>query len=282
MVLRRLVVAVVVAGAAVLATTARASSSMESEVFSLINGERSTPLVEHSGLLDVARMNSMRMARDGGLEHDDDSEIMSAAPDPPQGSGPPDAGFATAAWCENVTYSTGFPESEVANKLYEQWRNSPPHQACMTNESKNVGAVGIYYDGSTWWATFIAEVDSTPPGGAAAPHAAAPAASAIPRPPSAPAVDAPVGSPHAPPAAPAGALPATPTPAAGSSAPPRLASPPGVAAKSANGRYTIAVTELAASPASARRGGHGVSTWAEIAVLETAFLVAMRRLRRAR
>src|SRR5438445_147581 len=101
----------------------------------------------------AARQHSQEMAMSGGLNHDGaDERVANAAPDPPQGSGPPDAGFAPAAWCENVTYSTGFPESQVATKLYQQWRNSAPHQACMTNSSKNVGAVGIYYDGSTWWA----------------------------------------------------------------------------------------------------------------------------------
>jgi hypothetical protein len=34
----------------------------------------------------------------------------------------------------------------------------------MQDTSLNVGAVGIYYDGNTWWATFIAMIDNTPPG----------------------------------------------------------------------------------------------------------------------
>jgi hypothetical protein len=34
----------------------------------------------------------------------------------------------------------------------------------MMDTSRNVGAVGVYYDGQSWWATFIAEVDNTPPG----------------------------------------------------------------------------------------------------------------------
>jgi predicted nucleic acid-binding Zn ribbon protein len=147
---------------------ARAGDGMENEVLALINGERSTALIEHAGLLGAARSHSQEMAATGGLNHDGaDERVANAAPDPPEANGPPDDGFAPAAWCEDVTYSTGFPESQVAQKIFQQWRDSPPHQACMTNAEKNVGAVGIYFDGSTWWATFIAEVDHTPPGGSA-------------------------------------------------------------------------------------------------------------------
>jgi hypothetical protein len=184
MALRRFVGPAVVALVVSMPLPTHAMGSMESQVFGLINGERSTALIEHSGLLAVARAHSAEMAASGGLNHDNaDWRISNAPADPPQAGGGPDAGFAQAAWCENVTYSNGFPESQVAGKLFEQWRRSAPHQACMTNSGKNVAAVGIYYDGSTWWATFIAEVDHTPPGGSAqpqAPPAAAPAATGQP------------------------------------------------------------------------------------------------------
>jgi uncharacterized protein YkwD len=154
---------------------------MESEVFGLINGERSTALIEHSGLLSVARAHSQYMAISGGINHDNaDERISNAPPDPPEANGAPDDGFGRAAWCENVTSSTGFPASEVGRRLFEQWHRSAPHQACMTNPGKNVAAVGIYYDGSTWWATFIAEVDHTPPGGSAAPPPPRPTAQPAP------------------------------------------------------------------------------------------------------
>jgi uncharacterized protein YkwD len=177
---RRLLIPVVVTAVACVSSPSHAMDSMESQVFGLINGERSSPLVEHSGLLAVARAHSQQMAISGGLNHDDaDARITNAPPDPPEADGAPDNGFATAAWCENVTYSNGFPASDVAHRLYDQWRTSAPHQACMTNAGKNVAAVGIYYDGSTWWATFIAEVDSTPPGGAPAPGRAAAAPQSV-------------------------------------------------------------------------------------------------------
>jgi hypothetical protein len=184
MALRRLVGPLVVVALVSLSSPTSAAGSIESQVFGLINGERSSPLIEHSGLLYAARAHSQQMAISGGLNHDGaDERVANAQPDPAEGNGAPDDGFATAAWCENVTYSTGFPESQVAGKLYEQWRRSAPHQACMTNSGKNVAAVGIYYDGSTWWATFIAEVDRTPPGGR-------PAAPPAPRPTTQPAAPA--------------------------------------------------------------------------------------------
>ena len=167
MAVRRLLGPLVVVVLLTLPSQTRASGSIESQVFSLINGSRSAPLVLHSGLAAAARGHSQQMAVSGGLHHDGaDARVANASPDPVEANGAPDDGFATAAWCENVTYSTGFPESQVAQKLFQQWRRSASHNSCMTNSSKNVGAVGVYYDGSTWWATFIAEVDRTPPGGA--------------------------------------------------------------------------------------------------------------------
>lgn len=167
MAIRRLLGPLVVVAILVVSSPTRASGSIESQVFSMINGSRSSALVWHSGLAAAARMHSQQMAASGGLHHDGaDERVNNASPDPVEGNGAPDDGFAVAAWCENVTYSTGFPESQVAQKLYQQWNRSASHRGCMTNSNKNVGAVGIYYDGSTWWATFIAEVDRTPPGGA--------------------------------------------------------------------------------------------------------------------
>jgi len=200
MALRRLLIPVVVITMVGIGSPTRAMGSMESQVFSMINGERSTALIEHSGLLAAARQHSQEMAASGGLNHDGaDERVANAAPDPAEANGAPDDGFAVAAWCENVTYSTGFPESQVATKLYQQWRNSAPHQACMTNSSKNVAAVGIYYDGSTWWATFIAEVDHTPPGG---PPPAQPARNTTPTATTAPAAKT-AGAPAAAPSRPA-------------------------------------------------------------------------------
>jgi hypothetical protein len=125
------------------------------------------------------------MSHDGSLNHDGaDSRVFNAPPDPPEANGSPDDGFGTASWCENVTYAMSVPEHEVAQRIYNQWHRSGAHDRCMMNAAKNVGAVGIYYDGQTWWATFIAQEDSTPPGSAPAPSApASPAATQAPAPP---------------------------------------------------------------------------------------------------
>ena len=136
---------------------------------SLINGSRSSGLVMHSGLLAAARGHSHEMALRGGLDHDGaDERVRNAPPDPFETNGAPDDGFPVAAWCENVTYVIAVSESEAPQRIYDQWNNSAPHRQCMRDTGKNVAAVGIYYDGQNWWATFIAEVDNTPPGGAPA------------------------------------------------------------------------------------------------------------------
>jgi hypothetical protein len=143
------------------------AGDIESQVMAKINASRGSALAVHSGLLYAARSHSQEMASHGGLDHNGaDERVNSAAPDPAEGNGAPDDGFPVASWCENVTYVNYGSEADAASNIYKQWRKSGAHNACMTNSNKNVGAVGIYWDGQTWWATFIAEVDRTPPGGA--------------------------------------------------------------------------------------------------------------------
>jgi len=164
MALRR-VVPVVLFCAALLAPASAHAGDVGSQVFSMINAGRGTPLVLHHGLLDEAWQHSQYMSQTGSLNHDNaDERAMSAAPDPAEGNGAPDDGFPQAGWCENATYVVP-AQGDPATAIYNNWKNSPPHAACMNNTGKNVGAVGVYWDGSTYWATFVAEVDSTPPGG---------------------------------------------------------------------------------------------------------------------
>ena len=168
MALRRALLVVVVVTTLVVPRPSTASPSIEAQVFAKINAVRSSGLVLHSGLLSVARMHSIGMAQRGGLDHDDaDSRIRNAAPDPWESNGAPDDGWPPARWCENVTYSVGVPEAEVPDRIYEAWARSGAHNRCMTDASRNVGAVGIHYDGERWWATFVANEDGTPPGGGA-------------------------------------------------------------------------------------------------------------------
>ena len=272
---------------------------MESQVFSLINGERSKPLIEHAGLLSAAQAHSQQMAMTGGLNHDGaDERVANAPPDPAEANGAPDDGFGRAAWCENVTYSNGFPESQVAQRLFNQWRNSAPHQACMTNSSKNVGAVGIYYDGTTWWATFIAEVDSTPPGGSrpAPPPPApktttAPGASAAPAPQrtSAPAADvrrAPISSDTPV----TGILPPTTAGSEPAQAPVQATTPSGAPVRTqtthtfhaaTSPTFSVSVHPIAAirSWTHSRTFASDAMRWAAIVALEVIFLIAMRGVR---
>jgi pyruvate/2-oxoglutarate dehydrogenase complex dihydrolipoamide acyltransferase (E2) component len=154
---------------------ASADAGVEAAVMSKIRANRSGGPILHSGLLAVARQHSMYMSRDGHMSHDNaDSRIRNAPPDPYESNGAPDDGQPPAAWCENVTYSTGHPASEVPGRIYSQWAGSGAHARCMRDTARNVGAVGVYYDGTTWWATFIATVDNTPPGGTQPKASAAP------------------------------------------------------------------------------------------------------------
>ncbi len=161
---RRLVLLAVVAFALLTPAVARAQPSMESEVFAKINAARSKKLIFHSGVHSVAWQHSADMSSAGGLNHDNaDARISNAAPDPAEGNGAPDDGYGHD-WCENVTYVNFGTEAEAAGRIYEAWRRSGAHQRCMQDTTLNTGAVGIYYDGTTWWATFIAYIDHTPPG----------------------------------------------------------------------------------------------------------------------
>jgi hypothetical protein len=164
---RLVVVGAVVAILGVLTPVAGAQApTVEDRVISLLNAERSERLIVHYGLLQAARGHSQEMARDGAIGHEGaDERVNSAAPDPGEFNGAPDDGFGVAAWCENVTYSVGTSADEAAQRIYDAWHRGGAHERCMMDTSRNVGAVGIYYDGESWWATFIAEADSTPPGG---------------------------------------------------------------------------------------------------------------------
>lgn len=152
-----------------------ADAGVEAQVMAKIRAARPNGLILHSGLLAVARQHSMYMSNQGRMGHDNaDQRISNAPPDPAEANGAPDDGVPVAAWCENVTYSTGHPASEVPRRIYSQWEGSGAHERCMRDTSRNVGAVGVHYDGTTWWATFIATTDKTPPGGARPVRTAAP------------------------------------------------------------------------------------------------------------
>lgn len=224
---KALVLAMVVAAPLALlqVRTADANVSVEMRIHELIDADRTEPLTIHHGLQAAAREHSRYMASEGSLNHDNaDARVNAAPPDPPEGNGAPDDGFPVAKWCENVTYSIGRSESEAPDQLYAQWKRSGAHYRCLMDTSRNVGAVGIYYDGQSWWATFLAEVDETPPGGQnPAPTQSKPTESkrtptprAAPEATNVPDAERDEGRPHAPPSS----APDEPEPAAAASAPP--------------------------------------------------------------
>lgn len=148
-------------------TPARAdASSLESELLSLVNGYRSSskPLKLHSGLRSVARGHSRAMSSGGSLSHTGvDGRMSNATPDPAESNGAPDDGY-SGAYCENVAWVEGAPDSEVAERIFNGWRDSPSHHRCMVDTIMNAGGVGMYWDGSKWWATLETFEDETPPG----------------------------------------------------------------------------------------------------------------------
>lgn len=159
-----------------LAPSAGGQDSLESELLSLINGGRESPLVAHSGLRFAGREHSREMSDDGGLNHNGAQQrINNASPDPAESNGAPDDGF-TGTWCENTAYVKGAPEHEVAQRMYTAWTNSPSHNRCMNHRDMTAAGVGMYYDASTntWWATLESVIDRTLPGASPAEETPAP------------------------------------------------------------------------------------------------------------
>jgi hypothetical protein len=106
------------------------------------------------------------MASDQELNHNGAAgRIGSAQPDPAEPNGAPDDGF-TGTWCENVAYVRGADDSEVPQRIYKAWQDSPSHNRCMNNSTMTVAGVGMYYESSTnkWWATLELAEDRTLPG----------------------------------------------------------------------------------------------------------------------
>lgn len=149
-----------------------ARSSLEYELLSLVNGGRSRSLPMHSGLQIAGRGHSREMADEGHLDHSGvEQRIGNAAPDPYEANGAPDDGY-KGAFCENTAYVGG--DSNIAERVYEGWRNSASHLRCMTRRDTTAAGVGMYFDGSYWWATLELMEDKTPPGSPAAASTGAP------------------------------------------------------------------------------------------------------------
>jgi hypothetical protein len=117
------------------------ANSYEAEIFSLVNGGRSSKLTSDPGLQAAARAHSRNMAQSGNLSHGGAaSRIGNAAP----------AGY-TGTYCENLGYASS--NQDVARTIYNGWRNSSGHNACMHDTRMNVAGVGTYKEGDIWWVT---------------------------------------------------------------------------------------------------------------------------------
>lgn len=142
--LMRLVFLLLVIASATLALPGTANAnSYEAEIFSLVNGVRSAKLTSDSGLQAAARAHSRNMAQSGNLSHGGAaSRIGNAAP----------AGY-TGTYCENLGYASA--NQDVARTIYNGWRSSSGHNACMRDGRMTVAGVGTYFDSERnwWWVT---------------------------------------------------------------------------------------------------------------------------------
>jgi hypothetical protein len=156
--------------AVVCAPQARAdTATVEQQLLSLVNSGRGAAMASHAGLRVAGRGHSQDMAAVGYWNHDGAAErVRNAAPDPTESNGAPDDGY-TGTWCENVAYESGGSESTIAQRIYDRWRSSSEHLACMSNGDMTAAGVGVYFDGTTYWATLEEARDLTPPNGSAPP-----------------------------------------------------------------------------------------------------------------
>ena len=160
---------------------------MEDYLVALINEGRESPqhndqgghtygLALHEGLRRKSREHSAYMITVGYLNHDNFAVRKATAdPDPAEANGPPDDGF-TPNHCENVASATQIPngaigDGAIVRAIYDAWRDSPGHKACMFDHSRagySVAGAGIVeYDRGDgtyeFWVTLMVVQDTTPP-----------------------------------------------------------------------------------------------------------------------
>lgn len=158
-----MVLALVLAGFGVAAPSASASPDprgIESRLLELINRGRQergkSPLALNVALADQVRAHALDMALTDSLNHDGFTDRVR------------NAGFAGRGACENAAmrYVPWETEDQVAQNLYQQWVDSPPHRACMFDEERpsNVIGVGVAADaaGAFWSTTMQSTASSSP------------------------------------------------------------------------------------------------------------------------
>lgn len=93
-------------------------------------------LSAHSGLRSQARQQAQRMLAQERLHHDGlGSRVNASTPDPAESNGAPDDGF--GAYCEVVGArgtTTNESDEQIVQAMYEAFRTSPAHRACMFDE----------------------------------------------------------------------------------------------------------------------------------------------------
>lgn len=126
----------------------------EQRIFELSNQLRSeqnlTPLLPFVPLSEAARFHSRNMSKQGFFDHTD-----------PQGRHPKDRllqlfpGLVISTIGENIAYNFANQEEELAQKIYQQWKNSPGHYRNMISKSYTHLGVGLSGESSKIYATQV-------------------------------------------------------------------------------------------------------------------------------
>lgn len=117
------------------------ASEIEQEIFSLINNERA----KHSGigmslpeltwsnqLYNLAKKHSESMAATGSFEHSDYN------------------------LSENIFWAEGYDSDQIGQICFEEWMQSPGHQANLLNKDIRLCGLAILRDNIEWYVTFMA------------------------------------------------------------------------------------------------------------------------------
>ena len=77
-----------------------------------------------------------------------------------------DSGMRNAGICENVAVATNYADYGSAMRTIDAaWKASTGHRKCMLDQegwSSQSGAIGVRYDGHSYWVTYEAGHDTTP------------------------------------------------------------------------------------------------------------------------
>lgn len=125
-------------------------ASVENEILRLMNDLRASlgaaPLQKSKLLCDTAYIRSKEMFETDYFEHTrPDGSSYTTAFDA--------AGYQWSSVGENIGYCDGYSANQLAEALFESWKNSPGHYENMVKTKFKQVGISIYFDGTTCYAT---------------------------------------------------------------------------------------------------------------------------------